>query len=228
MTRVVHPIPHRPRGRSAGQRGMALVMVLIMMSIVFVIASVSSRVATLGERAARNDRDRQTALQAAEAALSDAEIDIMGPTSMGTRVAMFGTLPAGDGCSTETDTRGYCGRLFPASGSTSLLSVYRPIFETAETSADRAYSIFGEFTGRTTFSGGAVTDSQFATSTGGALPSRLPRYVIEKTALSFRNRSATAGKPYDAYIVTAIGYGLRTETQVVLQAVISKPVATTN
>jgi type IV pilus assembly protein PilX len=198
-------------------RGMALVFVLIMMSIIFVIAAVSSRLVTEGERTARNDRDRQTALQAAEVALSDAEVDIMGPTSLGTRVSMFGTLPAGEGCSTEATTRGYCGRLLPSSSTTSLLDIYRPIFAVSDTSSSRAYATFGEFTGR---------DDEFAVSSGGALPSRLPRYVIEKTSLNFRNRSQTVGKPLDAYIVTAIGYGLNPETQVILQAVISKPVAT--
>ena len=198
-------------------RGMALVFVLIMMSIIFVIAAVSSRLVTEGERTARNDRDRQTALQAAEVALSDAEVDIMGPTSLGTRVYMFGTLPAGEGCSTEATTRGYCGRLLPSSSTTSLLDIYRPIFAVSDTSSSRAYATFGEFTGR---------DDEFAVSSGGALPSRLPRYVIEKTSLNFRNRSQTVGKPLDAYIVTAIGYGLNPETQVILQAVISKPVAT--
>ena len=198
-------------------RGMALVFVLIMMSIIFVIAAVSSRLVTEGERTARNDRDRQTALQAAEVALSDAEVDIMGPTSLGTRVSMFGTLPAGEGCSTEATTRGYCGRLLPSSSTTSLIDIYRPIFAVSDTSSSRAYATFGEFTGR---------DDEFAVSSGGALPSRLPRYVIEKTSLNFRNRSQTVGKPLDAYIVTAIGYGLNPETQVILQAVISKPVAT--
>lgn len=212
--------------RHHGNKGMALVFVLIMMSIVFVIAAVSSRVVTMGERAARNDRDRQTAFQAAEAALSDAEIDIMGPSSLGTRVSMFGELPAGEGCSTAADTRGYCGRLLPPLGSTSLLPIYRPLFDVAETSNSRAYVIIGEFTGRTNFEDGVVTESQFATSSGGALPSRLPRYVIEKTSLSFRNRTTTVGRAFDAYIVTAVGYGLRPETQVFLQAVISKPVAT--
>lgn len=76
---------------------MALIFVLIMISIVFVIAAVSSRVVTLGERAARNDRDRQVAFQAAEAALSDAELDIMGPNAdPNQRVAAFGTQPAND------------------------------------------------------------------------------------------------------------------------------------
>lgn len=205
---------HSPAQR---ERGMALIFVLIMMSIVFVLAAVSSRLVTLGERAARNDRDRQTALQAAEAALSDAEIDIMGPSTQGNRVSMFGTLPPGDGCSSDSNTRGYCSRLLPGASSTSLLDLYRPIFAAAESATDRRYVLFGEFTNRS---------SQFATSSGGALPVQRPRYVIEKTSLSFRNRAETVGRAFDAYIVTAIGYGLRAETQVVLQAVISKPVAT--
>jgi type IV pilus assembly protein PilX len=228
MSRVAHPIPHHPRSRSAGQRGMALVMVLIMMSIVFVIASVSSRVATLGERAARNDRDRQTALQAAEAALSDAEIDIMGPTSMGTRVACSAPCRRGTAAApkpTPAASAAVCSRrrapprCCRRTGRFSRRLKPVPIGPTAFSASSPAAPPSAAAPSPT---------AQFATSTGGALPSRLPRYVIEKTSLSFRNRSATAGKPYDAYIVTAIGYGLRTETQVVLQAVISKPVATTN
>ncbi len=215
-------MPHRTLSRSRRPlayrtRGMALVFVLIMISIVFVIAAVSSRLVIQGERTARNDRDRQTALQAAEVALSDAEVDIMGPTSLGTRVAMFGTLPAGEGCSSEAATRGYCGRLLPTASTSSLLDIYRPIFAVPDTDSSRAYATFGEFTGR---------DDEFAVSSGGALPSRLPRYVIEKSPINFRNRAQTVGKPLDAYIVTAIGYGLNPETQVILQAVISKPVAT--
>ncbi len=195
---------------------MALVFVLIMISIVFVIAAVSSRIVTLGERAARNDRDRQTALQAAEAALSDAELDIMGPVSaMGPaanqRVAMFGTLPADAGCSSNVDsnppTRGFCGPL--PSGA------YKAIF--AVDSGTVQYATFGEFTDRA---------DQFPVSTSGALPAKLPRYIIEKSTINYRNRAETAGKPFDAFVVTAIGYGLQSSTQVVLQAVISKPVPT--
>ena len=191
---------------------MALIFVLIMISIVFVIAAVSSRMVLLGERAARNDRDRQTALQAAEAALSDAEIDIMGPNTASTqRVSKFGTLPAGEGCSSDDTpggTRGYCGALDT--------SAYKDIFDDSKT-APRQYASFGEFTDR---------EDQFPVSNGGALPAKLPRYIIQKASLSFRNRAETAGKPFDAFIVTAIGYGLQPSTQVVLQAVISKPVPT--
>ena len=200
-----------------GQRGMALVFVLIMISIVFVIAAVSSRLVTLGERAARNDRDRQTAFEAAEAALSDAEIDIMGPNTAGNqRVAMFGELPAGEGCSNVNATRGYCGRLTPATTDATLLSVYKPIFANEDAST-RQWAGFGEFTGR---------EDDFPVSSSGALPVKVPRYIIEKSLVSFRNRSTTVGKPFDAFIITAIGYGLQPGTQVVLQAVISKPVPT--
>lgn len=205
----VQAVGHRRR-----QRGMALVFVLIMISIVFVIAAVSSRIVTLGERAARNDRDRQTALQAAEAALSDAELDIMGPVAaMGPnanqtqRVAMFGTMPADAGCSSADATRGFCGPL--QSGD------YKAIF--AAESASPQYATFGEFTDRA---------DQFPVSASGALPAKLPRYIIEKSTINYRNRAETAGKPFDAFVVTAIGYGLQSGTQVVLQAVISKPVPT--
>lgn len=190
---------------------MALVFVLIMISIIFVIAAVSSRVVTLGERAARNDRDRQTAFQAAEAALSDAEMDIMGPnTTANQRVAKFGTLPGNDcgqGATIPAGTTGYCGPL--DSG------MYKSIFD--DSISPRQYATFGEFTNRA---------SEFPVSTGGALPVKLPRYIIEKSLISFRNRAQAAGAPFDAFVVTAIGYGIQPGTQVVLQAVISKPAPT--
>lgn len=199
---------------------MALVFVLIILSIVFVLAAMSSRVVTLGERAARNDRDRQTAFQAAEAALSDAELDIMGPTSAGaSRVSMFGTYPASDGCSSATATRGFCGRLITDTSTKTLLDTYLPILAN-EDSGTRAWARFGEFTGR-------ESDFVIATpSNAGALPAKAPRYIVEKSSVNFRNRAQTAGKPFDAFIVTAIGYGLQADTRVVLQAVISKPVPT--
>jgi type IV pilus assembly protein PilX len=188
------------------------VFVLIMISITFVIAAVSSRVVTLGERAARNDRARQTAFQAAEAALSDAEIDIMGATGVtAVRVAMFGTLPADAGCSSSVDdvppSRGFCGPLDTGA--------YKAIF--ADESASPQYATFGQFTGRA---------AQLAVGAAG-LPEKLPRYIIEKSSVSFRNRAAAAGKPFDAFIVTAIGYGpSNSGARVVLQGVISKPAPT--
>jgi Tfp pilus assembly protein PilX len=136
-------------------------------------------------------------------------MDIMGPnTSTAQRVSIFGSLPAGDGCSAAAATKGYCGTL--------AVDAYKTIFaETSETA--RQWAKFGEFTDRA---------DEFPVSTTGALPSALPRYIIQKSSLSFRNRAETVGKPFDAFIITAVGYGLQPSTQVVLQALISKPVPT--
>jgi type IV pilus assembly protein PilX len=61
----------------SNQRGVSLIVVMIMLSAIFVIVAFGSRLTLLGEKSARNDRDRQIAFQAAEAALSDAEVDLM-------------------------------------------------------------------------------------------------------------------------------------------------------
>jgi type IV pilus assembly protein PilX len=201
-------IPHSIRSKP--QRGVALVFVLVMLSIVFVVAAVSSRLVIFGERSARNDRDRQTAFQAAEAALADAEVDIMGPnTAANQRVSMFGSSGADAGCSDGTSTRGFCGSGLDQEAYKSIFSV--------ESASDRQYAYYGEFTDR---------EDQFPVSSTGALPVRLPRYIVEKVKIDYRNRTSIVGKPLDGFIVTAIGYGTQPETQVVLQAVISKPVAT--
>ena len=52
------------------QKGLALIVVLGMMSVVFVVSAISVRLTLLAERSARNDRDRQIAFQSAEAALA--------------------------------------------------------------------------------------------------------------------------------------------------------------
>lgn len=201
--------PHFSRTNFRHQDGIALVFVLIMISIVFVVAAVSSRLVVLGERAARNDRDRQTAFQSAEAALADAEVDIMGPNSAtNERVSMFGKSGADPGCSAGTATRGFCG-----SGLDQF--AYKTIFSNND-AATRQYVTYGEFTDR---------EGQFPVSSTGALPVKLPRYIIEKAKLDFRNRGL-AGKSLDAFVITAVGYGIQADTEVVLQAVISKPVAT--
>jgi type IV pilus assembly protein PilX len=192
------------------QSGVALIFVLIMMSMVFIVAAVSSRLVTSGERAARNDRDRQTAFQAAEAALADAEVDIMGPnTASNSRVSFFGKSGADSGCSNDANARGFCGSGLDA-------TAHKAIFK-EESATARQYVTYGEFTDRA---------DQFPISSTGALPVKLPRYIIEKASLNFRNRGEIAGKPFDGFVVTAIGYGIQPNTEVVLQILISKPVAT--
>ena len=212
------------------QKGIALVFVLIMMTMVFSIAAISSRIATTGERVARADRDRQVALQAAEAAISDAELDIMDPTT--TRGCSFPEIFAEPGCSANSSQRGVCV-VDPTKQDT---PVYKLVNFDEQDDDDRKYVRFGEFTGgdgrRTSFQAKNLNDSTSAASTVGQ-PADYPKYIIEKIPLSSglygidetgSKIRINFGKLPHAFLVTAIGYGYSKSTTVMLQALIVKPV----
>lgn len=65
------------RRHPRGQQGVAMLVVLVFTLALTGIAIVSARLALLGESVARNQLDLQVARQAAEAALRDAEKDLM-------------------------------------------------------------------------------------------------------------------------------------------------------
>lgn len=71
----------------ARQSGVALVTGLIFMVVLTIIVISALRSATLEERMAANARNRQVALQAAEAVLRDAEISIAGDPASGVTAA---------------------------------------------------------------------------------------------------------------------------------------------
>jgi len=68
----------RAAGRS-GQRGLALPIILIFLVIILIVAAVGVRRATLTEGITRNQLDYEIARQSAEAALRDAQRDVMLP-----------------------------------------------------------------------------------------------------------------------------------------------------
>lgn len=67
-----HPSAHRPQ-----QSGIALVVVLVFLLALTAISLYGARQAVFGEKIARNVLDAQVARQAAEAALRDAEADLI-------------------------------------------------------------------------------------------------------------------------------------------------------
>lgn len=67
----------------ANERGVVLITVLIFLVALTLLALTSIRSSTIGERAARNNIDKLVATQAAEAALRDAQADILWQTSEG-------------------------------------------------------------------------------------------------------------------------------------------------
>jgi len=201
------------------QVGSSLVVVLIMLSVIMVIGLISTKLALFSEKSARNDRDRQIAFQAAEAALLDAELDIMGPnTATGRRVCTFDAKQPAEfvvDCGTLTQT-GMC------LSSTNLGEAWKT-----------AKALYVSDTGNSTDNAGNKT-VQFGQFTGQTLPNgssgmtvRLPRYVIEAVPYAGTGNATdnvgSSTSPEYAFLVTAMGFGTRVETQVMLQALIYKP-----
>ncbi|WP_421955818.1 pilus assembly PilX family protein [Polaromonas sp.] len=207
-------ITYRSSGAS-GTRGSSLVVVLIMLSVIFVIGVISARLSLFSERASRNDRDRQIAFQSAEAALLDAELDILGPNTAGNRrVCAFDSLKPAvfvPGCGTGSKTGMCLSTTVEGEGWKNVKAQYSTESGTATSNLTVQ---FGQFTGQSIAQG------------SGGLPVKPARYTIEAVRYAGTgnaNDSVGNDKTEYAFLVTAMGFGLRPETQVLLQALIYKP-----
>lgn len=168
------------------------------------LGATTARLTVQGEKAARNERDFRTAFQAAEAALSDAQADIDGDDE---KNAIF--LPPDHtaflpGCGTvaDGDSHGLC---VPAEARHTPVWLTVDLLDTREATARTV--AYGETTGRH-FLGGE-----------GTLPGKLPRYLIELLTLQSEAPPAAGEAAQAVYRITAIGFGMRESTHVVLQAV---------
>lgn len=206
--------PRRSRRR---QGGVALFTTLIILLLVLLLGVAATQIALQGEKAARNDRDRLIAFHAAEAALLDAELDIRhSPDVSESRSYIFSAgnkqgFPeaTGDACGSGTQNiyLGLCRAI--ADGRT-------PTWKTLDfddaTNATHTVA-YGRFTGQTLSVG------------VGSLAARAPRYAIE--LLEDQSIRELTGRPAYYYRVTAIGFGARDTTRVVLQTVYRKSVPAT-
>ncbi|WUR14972.1 pilus assembly protein [[Empedobacter] haloabium] len=176
---------------------MTLVVSLLMLAAVLLLAASSASVALMGEKSARAERDRHIALQAAEDALMDAELEIEGLAAVPAerRALLRAPDSFGAGCGSGL-ALGLCAR--GAAGEP-------PPWQAVDL-ADASRSVaLGSFTG-------TVTESA-----DGLLPLRKPRYIVER--LPYRPPGAEAGAAEGyLYRVTAVGFGSRPGTQVVLQS----------
>ena len=208
MIGIASTSPRAETARPAGlvdvnkQKGAALLVSLLMLVMVLMLGISAARIAIQGEKASRNDRDRQIALQAAEAGLLDAELDIEGsPDKEKGRSEIFsseGGLGFPDaGCASAGNFVGLCAHAGEGAP---------PVWQTVDfiDTSDNATTVpFGRFTG-------------YAFQAGkGSLPARPPRYIIEQ--LLYTKEGEAADKPSYFYRITAIGFGVRETTQVVLQ-----------
>ena len=196
------------RTPSRAQAGMSLVVTLLMLISVMLLGLSAAQIALMSEKASRNDRDRQIAFQAAEAALIDGELDIQNsPDAGNSRSARFSKNSA-LGFPAETDPDcgfgllnqglGLCSRTAPGLPPAWL----RVDFTNVDANTTQSVP-YGKYTGQPFPIG------------GGSASSRSPRYVIE--LMLYNAPGERADQVTYFYRLTAIGYGVRDTTQVVLQ-----------
>jgi Tfp pilus assembly protein PilX len=187
---------------------MALVLAMCILMLVTLTVLSGTQTALQAMKSARQQRDRQVAFQAAEAALADAEVDIEGGADgASARAALFAPGSAvgfvaacGDGVNL-----GLCQ---------SAAGIAPPLWQGIDLAGDSARTVaYGSFTGA------AMPTGQ------GTLPARLPRYIIELVPLAMAGEDAAAPS-CNFYRITAIGFGARPQTQVVLQTYYRKLNAT--
>jgi type IV pilus assembly protein PilX len=182
------------------ETGAALVVVLSILIVVLLLGASAAQMALQGEKAARGERDRHLAFQAAEAALMDAENDIEGRPGAPGRSAMFApdsALGFVDGCGIGSVDLGLC---LPAPQGMA------PTWQAVDL-ADAGglhFVPYGRFTGATMQTG------------NGLLPARAARYIIELLRYLQPGQDAGTANNY-FYRITALGFGARETTQVVLQ-----------
>ena len=201
--------PLRP-GPDAAQRGVSLIVVLLILVVVSILGAGGAQIATMAERGSRNDRDMQVAWQSAEAALMDAEFDIHGPNASTAKrqnvfTKMHDTNAFVPGCGNSGNAKGLC--TLAETGQPAWLAVDM----TATGNGARSVA-FGDFTGRA-----------FTSSVPGALvgvqPAQVPRYVIEPIRDPLdRDLSVTAPMNY-VFRITAMGFGPRPEIRAVSQII---------
>lgn len=199
--------------QSTNKQAGFLVISLVMLMAVLLLGISAAEIALQGEKASRNERDRQIAFQAAEAALVDAELDIENsPDASRSRSHIFSNESALGfpsegkvGCNSGESNiyLGLCRRSPPG---------VTPVWQTADFTANhpsKAQSVyFGRFTGQRMQVG------------KGTMPATLPRYVIE--LLPYAEEGESAERASYLYRITAVGYGMRESTQVALQTIYRK------
>jgi len=211
----------------ADQRGLVLPIVLIFLLIVLIVASVGIRRATMSEGITRNQLDYEIARQAAEAALRDAQRDVMLPK--------LAAAPAGASCLRadrrlpDTVTPATFGTTCPlgqcrfdnayyATSNWSAKTNPAPWWPTAAASANSGMWGDNKGTASCTFTGG-VPIGTFTGTPNVVGVARQPEYLIEY----FERFSAT-----QRFVrLTARGFGADANTEVVLQSYLRFPDAGT-
>jgi type IV pilus assembly protein PilX len=206
------PAPsHRVCRDSAAQDGATLIFTLIILIAISLVGISAAHIALLGEKSSRNDRDRKIAFQAAEATLLDAEREINQSSDQnGSRSALFAShktagFMGGCGSGDDNPYLGLCRH-----GGDGAIEPWLAVDFLDEAAASAQTVPYGKFTGQV-----------FETGKGMS-PSRTPRYIIELLPFATAGENAEIeGRSY-FYRITAVGFGAKDGTRVMLQTVYHK------
>ena len=204
---LTKPYLNRKQVKRQPQRGISLVMVMIVLTIVSLLGIAGIQISSQGERSARNDRDLQIAWQSAEAALLDAQTDIKGTGTVVSPARQLIFIEPSD--SLFVDGCGISG--IANAGLCKLNMTGKPAWlavDFTDTSNAARTTMYGAETGRT-----------FAAGAAGLQPSQSPRYVIEPLEDRVANRDLSSPTVTIMYRITAMGFGPRAHIQAVLQEV---------
>jgi type IV pilus assembly protein PilX len=223
--------------RSRDQKGVTLIMVLLILVVVSLLGVGGAQIALMSERGARNDRDQQLAWQSAEAGLIDAETDLIYHSTPALCASAFpascpSTRPRGDwlfdGASTSVflDCVDTSSSIFNDSLGTSGASatpVYKDGMCKTVSSGNPAW-LAVDFTDTssdaTTVAFGTYTGANFVTGEVGVQPALAPHYIIEPIStadLRVEKADASGRDTEIVYRVTVMGFGPRTDIQAVVQ-----------
>lgn len=191
--RIGHPKGSATFGASR-QHGFVLVSAIMLLVALTLLGLSIMSTNTLEERMAGYSRDRQLAFEAAEAGLREAERDLL----YGSR-AIIGVMGFEDGCSTE----GLC--LPKKTGS--------PIWADLEAANDAGWM-------RGTDAVKTIKYGTYSSPPSTALDhvAAQPRYLIEAVTINVPTKMP-ATQTY-VYRVSAVGFGRRVSTRVVLQSMV--------
>lgn len=193
MKSTFHHLSPGPRA----QRGTALLIILLLLIVSGLMAVTAASVLNIDEKTARNARDQNVALQAAESALRDARTDIIKSRRF---TGETGSTAACDGAG----LKGFC---IPSKTAT-------PVWVTALRTSG-SYVDFGEATSR------AAAEKFKTDGTPGSV-SQLPRYVIEPL-VDEESTDLSSGPIHYVYRVTALGFGTMAGTEAIVQEVVRVP-----
>ena len=229
----------RPGAPLRAQGGFSLIVSLMMLIVIIILGVSASQMAVNEERGARNDRDRQIAFQAAEAALKDAEFEILSPYSPGgacaapgqtgvgrarlgspytcfNAVNVIGFAPSPTSPCSVSPTAGLCDydNAAPAWSRKQTDPSHIDFVADAKGSGSMSTVKYGQYTLR---SYGSQATAGLAGKPLSIFP---PRYIIERVPQNTSNDTLTEKAAF-MFRITAMGFGANVNTQVVLQSIVS-------